>query len=151
MTAESNATFLNPAIAAKPRLPVLFFSALTLFYLAFTPATIEGMGYNGENLTAAAQIVTNIFNTARHQPLVPMTWTRHGGIELLFQLPFVIFSRIVFGSSVKWAGRMLALQPILATSGLMPILGWRPRNPCACWPQRIWQWDARHRPGGRNL
>ena len=103
MTAESLATPHTTAIATTPRLPLLFFAAVTLFYLAFTPATIEGMGYNGENLTAADQIVTNIFNTARRQPLVPMTWTRHGGLELLFELPFVFTSRIAFGSSVKWA------------------------------------------------
>ncbi len=133
MTAESSITPYTSVSTATPRLPLLFFAAVTLFYLAFTPATIEGMGYNGENLNAADQVVTNIFNAARRQPLVPITWTRHGGLELLFELPFVLASRIVFGSSVKWAGRVLALQPILATSLLCVLLLTWMRRLCGSW------------------
>ncbi|MEP7340307.1 MAG: hypothetical protein ABI977_21420 [Acidobacteriota bacterium] len=101
---------------------MLFFVAVTLFYISFTPATIEGMGYNSENLVAANQVVTNIFNVIRRQPLVPMEWTRHGGLELAFELPFVSAGRIIFGPSVKWSGRVLAVQPILATSLLCVLL-----------------------------
>ncbi len=134
MTFALHATMLPMDSRATRRIALLFFAAVTLFYLAFTPATIEGMGYNGENLTAADQIVTNVFNLARRQPLTPVTWTRHGGLELLFELPFVFVSRVLFGPSVKWAGRVMALQPILATSLLCALLffwmrrlsgGWR--------------------------
>lgn len=122
MTTEPSSTTLSLPAGASWKLPLILFSALTLFYLAFTPATIEGMGYNGENLTAANQIVTNVFSLVRHEPLVPVTWTRHGGAELVFELPFVLASRIIFGPSVKWAGRIMALQPILATSLLCVLL-----------------------------
>ena len=122
MTYKLPATASSPAITAARRFPLLFFAAVTLFYLSFTPATIEGMGYNSENLTASDQVITNIFNVARHQPPVPMEWTRHGGLELIFELPFAFVSRIFFGPSVKWSGRLLALQPILATSLLCVLL-----------------------------
>jgi hypothetical protein len=51
-----------------------------------------------------------------------MSWTRHGGLELLFELPFVLASRLIFGPSVKWAGHAMALQPILATALLCTLL-----------------------------
>jgi len=111
-----------PPTRVTRRIPLLFFAAITLFYVAFTPATIEGLGYNRENLTATDQIATNLINVVRRRPLVPMEWTRHGGVELAFELPFVLASRLLFGPSVKWAGRMLALLPIFATSLLCTLL-----------------------------
>lgn len=98
------------------KLCLLFFASVFLAYLAFSPATIEGVGYYGENLTAANQVTTNVINLLHSQPLVQVTWTRHGGLELVFELPFVFFSRLVFGDSIKWAGRVLAVQPVLATA-----------------------------------
>src|SRR5258706_12564399 len=112
MTTERPATLLSWATQTTQQIPLLFFAAVTLFYISFTPATIEGMGYNGEKMVAADQIVPNIFNVGRRQPLVPMEWTRHGGLELVFEVPFVFASRIIFGPSVKWIGRVLAIQPI---------------------------------------
>lgn len=96
--------------------PLVFGAALTLFYLAFTPGTIEGMGYNRENLVAVTQLVTNLLHLAQGDPLEPQLWTRHGGWELLFELPFALLSRLVFGASVKGLGGVMALQPILATA-----------------------------------
>jgi len=122
MTADRPDTKPPKSNAAAWQPPLLFLAAVTLFYLSFTPGTIEGMGYNGENLTAADQIVTNLFNLARRQPLVTMEWTRHGGLELLFELPFAFASRLLFGPSVKWMGRLMSLQPILATSLLCTLL-----------------------------
>ena len=78
----------------------LFFLALALFYLSLTPGTIEGQGYNQENLIAANQVVANIVNAAKGQPLAPIQWTRHGFIEPLFQLPFAVVCRLMFGDSV---------------------------------------------------
>ena len=95
-TTERPATLLSWATQTTQQIPLLFFAAVTLFYISFTPATIEGMGYNGENLVAADQVVTNIFSIVRRQSFVPMEWTRHGGLELVFELPFVFASRIIF-------------------------------------------------------
>jgi hypothetical protein len=106
----------------KFKFSLIFFAATALFYLAFSPATIEGMGYYGENLNAADQLASNLINLVQRQPFIPVTWTRHGGLELLFELPFVLFSHLFFGASVKWAGRILALQPILATALIITLL-----------------------------
>jgi hypothetical protein len=94
----------------------LFFLALFTFYLSFTPGTIKGMGYNLENLNAADQVTANLISLFSHRPLAPVTWPRHGLLEVLFELPFVLVSRLIFGDSLDWAGRVTALQPILATA-----------------------------------
>lgn len=120
-TAESVQTKdVIPRLARKPA--AIFFAAVALGYLALSPGTLEGQGYNGENLTAVDQLVTNLFNLVTHRPLVPMTWTRHGGLELLFELPFALLSRLLFGASVKWLGRIMSLQPILATAAICTLL-----------------------------
>ncbi|HMV49055.1 MAG TPA: hypothetical protein PKC13_08415 [Blastocatellia bacterium] len=113
-----------PAASRQIEIKVLLtlFAATALFYLAFSPATIEGMGYYGENLNAADQLLSNLSNLLHQQPLTKASWTRHGGLELLFELPFVLLSRLFFGASVKWAGRVLALQPILATSLIVTLM-----------------------------
>src|SRR5262245_35371177 len=103
------------AIADKKPHWVLF-TALFAFYLSFTPGTIKGMGYNLENLVAANQIATNLLNLVLRQPFVPVNWPRHGLLELLFDLPFVFTSRLLFGNSLDWIGRVMAIQPILFTS-----------------------------------
>ncbi|MBS1788736.1 MAG: hypothetical protein JST85_13495 [Acidobacteria bacterium] len=100
----------------------LFFLALTLFYLALTPGTIEGQGYNRENLIAVNQIATNLFNVATGKSPNAVAWTRHGFIEPFLELPLAVVSRALFGDSVKWAGRLLIFQPILATSLLCTLL-----------------------------
>jgi hypothetical protein len=101
---------------------MVFFIAVTLAYLAFSPGTLEGLGYNGENLAAVNQLVTNALNLVRHRPLTPITWTRHGGLELLFELPFALPSHLLFGASIKWLGRIMSLQPVLATAALCTLL-----------------------------
>lgn len=106
----------------KFNFPLILFAATVLFYLAFSPATIEGMGYYGENLNAANQLASNLISLAHGQFFIPVTWTRHGGLELIVELPFVLFSHLFFGASVKWAGRLLALQPILATALIVTLL-----------------------------
>lgn len=94
----------------------IFFLALATFYLSFTPGTIKGMGYNQENLIAANQVATNLINLVSGRPFAPLSWPRHGLLELLFELPFVFGSKLLFGSSLDWIGRVMALQPILFTS-----------------------------------
>ncbi len=96
--------------------------ALTLFYLSLTPGTIEGQGYNQENLIAANQLATNLVNVVAGRPLVRVEWSRHGFIEPLLHLPLALVNRAIFGDSVKWLGRLAILQPILATSLLCTLL-----------------------------
>ncbi len=107
---------------ALKRISWLFFLALMALYVALMPGTIEGQGYNQENLAAANQIVTNCVNVATGQPMIRVEWTRHGFIEPIFQLPFAFASRALFHGQVKWTGRLASFQPMLATSWLCTLL-----------------------------
>lgn len=111
---------LNPKMFK--RICWLFFLALTLLYVSLTPGTIEGQGYNQENLIAANQAVTNVIKAATAKPLIRVEWTRHGFIEPVFFMPFAGVGRVLPGDSVKWTGRLAILQPILATSLLCTLL-----------------------------
>jgi hypothetical protein len=114
---------MTPAVIAKPdKLHWLFFLALILFYLSLSPGTIEGMGYARENLIAANQVVDNLINFFSGRPLTPVEWTRHGCLEPIFELPFVLASRMLFGPSIKWAGGLTSLQPIIATAWLCALI-----------------------------
>jgi hypothetical protein len=99
-----------------------FCLALTLFYLSLTPGTIEGAGYNQENLVAASQIGVNLTNLLLQRPFTTVNWPRHGILESVLELPFTLVSHLLFGPSVKWAGRVMVLQPILATSLLCSLV-----------------------------
>lgn len=126
MTSKANTEVTLQPASWAPRLTrkpaAVFFVAVTLGYLAFSPGTLEGLGYNGENLAAINHLMTNAVNLFRQRPLAPVSWTRHGGLELLFELPFALVSHLFFGASVKWLGRVMSLQPILATAGLCTLL-----------------------------
>lgn len=111
---------LNPQ--TFKRICWLFFLALSAVYLSLTPGTIEGQGYNQENLIAANQVITNVINAATGQPLTQVQWTRHGFIEPIFQLPFAAASRVLFDGSAKWTGRLAIFLPILETSLLCTLL-----------------------------
>ena len=106
------------------RISGLFLLALTALYFSLTSGTIEGQGYNHENLVAANQLVTNFVNVATGQPLVRVDWTRHGFIEPIFQLPFAFVSRALFHDQMKWTGRLAIFQPMLATALLCTLLLW---------------------------
>ncbi len=114
---------MTPAIFTKPgKFHWLFFLALVLLYLSMSPGTIEGMGYARENLIAASQIVDNLASLFSGRPLNPVEWTRHGCLEPILELPFVIASRLLFGPSIKWAGRLTAIQPIIATAWICALI-----------------------------
>lgn len=117
---------MESGVTSNPKklrsIALLFFLALTLFYLSLTPGTIEGQGYNQENLIAANQLATNLVNVVAGRPLVRVQWSRHGFIEPLLHLPLALVNRAIFGDSVKWLGRLAILQPILATSLLCTLL-----------------------------
>jgi len=95
----------------------LFFLALALFYLSLSPGAIMGMGYTGENVNAANQVIAILGDWLKLEPTrIRVTWPRHGLFELIFELPFLLLSRLFFGSSPQWADRILSIQPVLITS-----------------------------------
>lgn len=116
-------------LSAKQNPHWIFFVALSLFYISLTPGTIEGMGYTRENLAASNQIVSYGISLIKQTTATSITWPRHGLIEPLLELPFAVVSRLLFGDSVKWLGRFLILQPIIATALISSI--------CFAWVKRI--------------
>ncbi len=94
----------------------VFFLALSAFYMSFTSGTITGEGYNLENIISANQLTENAVNLLLRHPMTPVSWPRHGLLELLFEAPFVLMSRLLFGDSLDWIGRVMIIQPILFTS-----------------------------------
>ena len=105
------------------RICVLWFFAIFLIYLSFSPMVIAGMGYMGENLQAAEQVTSYILswiNTADSQSSI--NWPRHGAVEMFFEVPFLLVQRMLFGSNSFWADRVMALQPVLLTALISTII-----------------------------
>jgi len=68
-------------------------------------------------MKAAGQIVSHVAKwLTRRSAAPPVAWPRHGIFESLLEIPFLLLSRVLFGSSSVWADRVTALQPILLTS-----------------------------------
>jgi hypothetical protein len=107
-----------------------FFCALAAFYYSLSPGAIAGLGYNRENLNASDQIASNIIEWATlHPATTQVEWPRHGFLELIFEVPFLLTSRILFGGTFEWSDTTLAVQPIVVTALLCTLI--------FVWVQRI--------------
>src|SRR5206468_6773775 len=75
------------------------------------------------NLIASDQIASNIVNwiTLNHVA-TGIDWPRHGFLELVFEVPFLLVSRLLSGSSAESADRILAIEPVLVTSLLVTLV-----------------------------
>ncbi len=96
----------------------LLFSGVACLYAAFSPFAIAHMGYTQESMQACRQLL------APERPRVPpafgVDWPRNGSTEVLAQCGFVALGRALGGS--EWEERALALQPVLATAGLVTVV-----------------------------
>lgn len=103
------------------RLAPLHFLAAIFFCLAsLSPGTLSGQGYNSENLAACASFTRTLFGDSSVVPAADMP--RHGVVELGFLEPVFILTRLLFADWENIAGRILAFQPIFATSLLCTLL-----------------------------
>lgn len=105
------------------KISMLWFCAIFLTYLSFSPLSIGGMGYMSENLQAAEQIATHILNWVK--PTIDQThiqWPRHGAVEMFFEVPFLLVQQTVLGRNSFWADRVVSLQPVLLTSLISTII-----------------------------
>lgn len=93
-----------------------------LFLLGFSPGTLAGAGYTLENLSAAQQLLTSLGQLITQGMWPGVAWPRHGAPELLLELPFLLPSRLLFGTSTEWAGGIMILQPALAVSAVAAII-----------------------------
>lgn len=125
-------------VAGERRFVLFFWLSLTLFYVAFSPSTVSFMGYMEENLAAAEQVADNLLNLFKGAAPTSVDWTRHGCTEVLLEAPFLVVSRVLFGSSHVWSGRVIVLQTILATSLLCALLLIWTRRLTGSWVWAYW-------------
>lgn len=95
-----------------------FFCLATFFSLAsLSPGTLNGQGYNSENLKACAAFTANLFagfgDSAVYQPV---EMPPHGVVELVFIEPFFLLSRALFDDWKPVADRITSFQPIAITA-----------------------------------
>jgi hypothetical protein len=100
----------------------VFGVAIGLIYLGFSPLTIGGMGYAQEHVAAAGALADRVLLMFGGGTPAPLVIPRHGLIEPVLQLPFVLMTRLVFGSSVLAMDRVMALEPIVLSALLCTIV-----------------------------
>jgi hypothetical protein len=109
---------------STPKAAILLFVAVTGCYLSLSPGTMMGRGYVGEEMDSGLRML-EIFNArVKHRPTLPMLWSRHGSIPVLFDLPF-----IKLGKTIVSPDFMLSFVPILFTAGLITVL--------FCWLRKL--------------
>src|ERR1041384_6432919 len=103
--------FNKALMPANAKASVIFFVGLALFYLSLSPGGLLGMGDTGENVNASNQIISNLSDWLHFRlATTSITWPRHGLFELIFEIPFLLISKLFWGDSPVWADRMLAFQ-----------------------------------------
>ena len=106
------------------RRSVGLFAGLFCLYASFSPTKIAGMGYTGEIIACAEQLATRLLGGSG-----PIDWPRHGFLEPLLQLPFILPAQLLFGRSAARAETLASFHPILMTALLCALL--------FAWAQRL--------------
>jgi hypothetical protein len=106
------------AVLGDDRLiPWAFFVALALIYGSLSPLSVIGMGYAGENFQSTA----NLISWARGHDSV-MNWPRHGFLDPLLGVPFMLAGRLLSGGNPLWEDAAYSLQPIVFTALLCTVV-----------------------------
>jgi len=96
---------------------VILFGGLALFYMAFSSGSIAGQGYTGEEIESGLHMLTAATAWMKGHPVPPMTWSRHGPLPVLFDLPF-----LKLGKRLVSPDFVLSFEPSLLTAVLLAIL-----------------------------
>ena len=105
------------------KLYTLFFLGAMLLYLSFSPGRIFNMGYTGENIKASNEIMSVLGDWASLRlAKPPVTWPRHGILELIFEIPFLLVDKLFSNPAHEWNDRFLSVQPVIATSLLCTLI-----------------------------
>jgi hypothetical protein len=94
---------------------ILLFS-LFACYLSLAPATTSGRGYVYEDMQSGLGLLTSFNAWIKGRPVPPISWTRHGPVALLLDLPF-----IKLGKNFVSPDFVLSLQPLLLTAAMLAI------------------------------
>ena len=95
---------------------LLLFGLFTT-YLALAPGTAAGRGYVTEDMNAGLGVLASFNAWVKGRPVPPITWTRHGPVPLLLDLPFIKLGKLY--ATPDFA---ISLQPILLTAALLTVL-----------------------------
>src|SRR5438552_7747604 len=104
-------------VKTSTRTAWLVFFSLSACYLALAPGTTEGRGYVPEDMQAGLGLLASFNAWVKGRPIPAVTWTRHGPLPLLFDLPFIKLGKL-FGTP----DFALSLEPVLLTAALMTIV-----------------------------
>ena len=94
---------------------VLF--SLFVCYLALAPCTTGGRGYTYEDMQSGLGALSSFNAWVKGRPVPAISWTRHGPVPLLLDLPFIKAGKLFVSPDF-----VLSLQPVLLTAGLLAIL-----------------------------
>ncbi|HVF91330.1 MAG TPA: hypothetical protein VNH22_14785 [Blastocatellia bacterium] len=101
----------------------LFFIALAVSYLAFSPGTISDMGYMAENLEACHEIISNLGEWVTFQyASTRVSWPRHGLYELILEIPFILVGKLFLGAAPEESALAVSLQPVIFSALLCTLL-----------------------------
>ncbi|HKG23079.1 MAG TPA: glycosyltransferase family 39 protein, partial [Blastocatellia bacterium] len=101
----------------------LFFTALAVTYLPFSPGTISDMGYMAENIEACNEIISNLGEWATLQyASTRVSWPRHGLYELILEIPFILVGKLFLGAAPEKSALALSLQPVIFSALLCTLL-----------------------------
>lgn len=120
---SAQATLSQAKYFVEFRICFFWFLAVFLIYLSFSPLAISGMGYMGENLESARQIASHLPEWMKGRSShAPINWPRHGAVEMIFEVPFLLVQNLLSGENSYLADRAISLQPILMTSAVSAIV-----------------------------
>jgi hypothetical protein len=95
----------------------LLFISLSLCYLALAPGTTAGRGYVYEDMQSGLGLLASFNAWVKGRPVPPISWTRHGPVPLILDLPFIKLGKLFISPDF-----VLSLQPLLLTAALMTIV-----------------------------
>jgi hypothetical protein len=102
---------------ASRGLTLLLFFGVFLSYVALSPGTLSGMGYNREEMQAGNSVLGVIHGYVSGRSAPPVRWSRNGPVPLLLNMPLLQIGR--------WTGSedyAMSFAPALETTLLVTLL-----------------------------
>src|SRR6185436_6077543 len=95
----------------------LLLISLSACYLALAPGTTDGRGYVPEDRQAGMSLLASFNAWVKGRPVPPISWTRHGPIPIILDLPFIKAGKLLVSPDF-----VLSLQAVLLTAALMTFV-----------------------------
>src|ERR1700758_1280127 len=99
------------------RTATALFLGIAASYMALSAGTLQGRGYNSQEMYSGLQTLALATAWLKHRPPPPMQWFMHGEIPILLDLPF-----LKLGKLIGLIDLVMSFEPILFTAGLVTIL-----------------------------